>query len=94
MPEPDSRDKRSGTLNAWVQAEKYIQIILVLPSAAFIGWLLGAWLDHLFHQNWISMAGIVLGIVAGLVAAVRMAIYYSSKAEDAGGAGDDSGGKS
>ena len=78
IPDPDSRHNRSGAFQAWVQAEKFIQIILVLPSAAFIGWIAGVGLDHLFHTSWISMAGIILGIIAGLAAAIRMAIYYTS----------------
>jgi ATP synthase protein I len=63
---------------AWVQAEKVMQIVLLLPSAAFIGWLGGYFLDRWLHQSWIAMAGIVFGIFAGLVGAVRMAIAYGA----------------
>ena len=66
----------SGLIGAWIQAEKMIQIALVLPCAAFIGWLPGFWLDRHFHQTWIAMAGVVFGIIAGLVAAIRMAMMY------------------
>ncbi len=55
-----------------------IQIALVLPCAAFIGWLIGAWLDHHLHQSWIAMVGIVVGIIAGLVGAIRMAMVYAA----------------
>jgi hypothetical protein len=68
----------SGMLGAWVQAEKMIQIALMLPCAAFIGWAAGAGLDHLLHQTWIAMVGVVFGIISGLVGAVRMAIAYSN----------------
>lgn len=84
-PEPESEDKRSGAFQAWVQAEKFVQIILVLPSAAFIGWAAGFGLDRAFHKTWIAMAGIVVGIVAGLVSAIRMAVYYTSKSDNASG---------
>ena len=67
-----------GLISAWVQAEKMIQIALVLPCAAFIGWLPGAWLDRHFHQSWIAMTRILFGIVAGLVGAVRMAVVYAN----------------
>jgi ATP synthase protein I len=90
IPEPDSRGNRSGAFQAWVQAEKFIQIILVLPSAAFIGWLAGVGLDHALHKTWISMAGVVVGIVAGLVSAIRMAVYYAGKSDDGEGTGGDS----
>ncbi len=79
IPESKSRGNGAGGIfGAWIQAEKMVQIALLLPCAAFIGWLGGAWLDHALHQTWISMAGIVLGIVSGLVGAVRMAVVYSS----------------
>jgi F0F1-type ATP synthase assembly protein I len=68
----------SGMFGAWVQAEKMMQIVLLLPSAAFIGWLAGYGLDRWLHQSWIAMAGIMFGIVAGLVGAVRMAIAYGA----------------
>lgn len=67
-----------GLIGAWVQAEKMIQITLVLPCAAFIGWLPGAWLDRHFHQSWMAIAGVVFGIIAGLVAAIRMAVVYAN----------------
>jgi len=56
-----------GMIGAWIQAEKMIQIALVLPCAGFIGWLPGFWLDRRFHQTWMAMAGIVFGIIAGLL---------------------------
>jgi F0F1-type ATP synthase assembly protein I len=65
-------------IGAWIQAEKMIQIAMVLPCAAFIGWLPGYWLDRHFHQTWMAMAGIVFGIIAGLVAAIRMAMVYAN----------------
>jgi ATP synthase protein I len=71
----------SGFLGAWVQAEKMIQMALVLPCAAFIGWAIGAWLDHLLHQTWIAMAGIVFGIISGLVTVVRMVMVHTSGSE-------------
>ena len=88
-PIPDSKQRpaASGLFGAWVQAEKYIQIALVLPSAAFIGWLAGAWLGGVFHQSWMTMAGIVLGIIAGLVGAIQLAMAYAAepKRQDKGG---------
>lgn len=74
----------SGLIGAWVQAEKMIQIVLLLPSGALVGWLLGYWLDHVLHQSWIAMIGIVVGIISGLVGAVRMAIYYTSDSKMGG----------
>ena len=82
----------SGMLGAWVQAEKLMQIALMLPSAAFIGWLAGYGLDHWLHQTWIAMAGVVFGIFAGLVGAIRMAMAYSDKNGNDDGNGNQPGG--
>jgi len=67
-----------GMMGAWVQAEKMIQIAMMLPCAGFIGWLAGYGLDRWLHQTWIGMAGGVFGVIAGLVGAIRMAIAYSA----------------
>ncbi|HUA96730.1 MAG TPA: AtpZ/AtpI family protein [Terracidiphilus sp.] len=89
IPDPNPRGRTSAVTAAWVQAEKYIQIALVLPSGAFIGWLLGAWLGGRFHQPWIVMVGLVVGIVAGLSAAIRMAIAFTAGPQSNGPQPDD-----
>ena len=83
----------SGIFNAWVQAEKFIQIALVLPCAAFIGWLIGYGLDRWLNQTWIGMIGIVVGIIAGLVGVIRMAMVYAAdpKLGDKNGNGTENG---
>ena len=82
-PESRPRSKTSSVIDAWVQAEKLMQIAILLPSSAFIGWLLGAWLDKVLHQSWMGIAGVVFGGISGLVYVVRLAIK----------AGGDSGNK-
>jgi hypothetical protein len=110
IPERKQRDKAEGTpesgkskdglaggmMGAWIQAEKMIQIAMVLPCAAFICWLPGFWLDRHFHQTWIAMAGVVFGIIAGLIAAIRLAIVYANdpamnKLDENGNEADKSG---
>lgn len=68
------RSKAAGALNVWIQAEKLMQIALLLPSAAFVGWILGAWIGGLLHQPWMGVAGIVFGGISGLVYVVRLAL--------------------
>jgi len=85
-----------GMIGAWIQAEKMIQIALVLPCAAFICWLPGYWLDRHFHQTWMAIAGVVFGIIAGLVAAIRMAVVSGNdpgmnKLDESGNQADKSG---
>ncbi|MGC1422648.1 MAG: AtpZ/AtpI family protein [Terracidiphilus sp.] len=64
----------SSGVEAIVQAEKLLQIALMLPCAAGVGWLIGAWADKHFHQSWIAIAGIVFGAISGLVFVIRMAL--------------------
>ena|SRR5258708_31625672 len=75
-PIPDNRPPRkdSGGVATLVQAEKLMQIAILLPSAAFIGWLLGTWADKTWHQEWMAVAGVAFGGVCGLVTVIRMAI--------------------
>jgi len=100
IPDAKRRGKDSslggGIIGAWIQAEKMIQIAMMLPCAGFIGWLAGYGLDRWLHQTWIGMAGAVFGIIAGLVAAVRMATVYSAnsaseKPDENGNPADESG---
>lgn len=74
----------SGLIGSWIQAEKMIQVALMLPCAGFIGWAIGAGLDRWLRQTWISMAGIVLGIIAGLVGAIQMATAFAAGPKGAG----------
>lgn len=90
-PEQKQPSGMSGMMGAWIQAEKMVQIALVLPCAAFIGWVIGVGLDHLFHQAWISIAGVIFGVIAGLVGVVRMAIGYGSGPQGGGSGANGSG---
>ena len=73
-PIPESKPPKEGSsgIQTLVQAEKVTQIAILLPSAAFIGWLAGAWLDSKLHTGWTGLAGIVFGGVSGLVYVVRL----------------------
>ena len=93
IPDSKSRGKAGGALSALVQAEKMMQIALVLPCAAFVGWLLGMLLDRALHQSWIELVGIVFGGASGLVYVVRLAMNAvgESASEDGAGNGPESG---
>lgn len=73
---PDSKQpaKARSVFGMYVEAEKLLQIAFVLPSAVFIGWLGGALADHLLHQKWIVIVGIILGSISGLVFVVQTAV--------------------
>lgn len=92
-PIPDSKpqSKNSGGIQTLIQAEKLTQIAVLLPSAAFIGWLAGAWLDSKLHQSWIGLAGIVFGGISGLVYVIRLVMATgdgTAKDADRSGKGD------
>ena len=62
---------QEGMLGSLVQVEKLMQLGLVIPSSTLIGWLIGAGLDHLLHQKWIYLVGLLVGAVAGFVQLFR-----------------------
>ncbi|MGA2890593.1 MAG: AtpZ/AtpI family protein [Terracidiphilus sp.] len=80
-PIPDSkpRGKPVSRLASLIEAEKMMQIAILLPSAAFVGWLAGAWLDSRLHQSWIATLGIIFGGVSGLVYVVRLVMAAGGK---------------
>ncbi|HEX4273772.1 MAG TPA: AtpZ/AtpI family protein [Bryobacteraceae bacterium] len=51
---------------------KYLNLALVLPISALVGFLLGYGLDKLFHTSWIQYVFLVLGVVAGFVETFRV----------------------
>ncbi len=72
-PIPSQPPPKSG-LKGLAQTERLVQIALVLPIAVLIGWFFGAALDRWLHQSWITLVGIILGMIAGMLEAVRMAL--------------------
>jgi F0F1-type ATP synthase assembly protein I len=76
-PIPETRppaEKPSGTKHSLVQAESLMQIAFVLPCAMLLGWGAGWGVDRLLHSHWATFTGLVLGIIGGMVAAIRMAM--------------------
>jgi len=73
-PNPDSGRKQSAGLASLVQAEKLTQIAFILPCAMLVGWGGGWWVDHHFGSHWATIAGLVLGLTAGMVSVVRLAL--------------------
>ena len=72
-PSPDQKPQQRA-VKSLAQAERLMQIALVLPAAVLIGWFFGSMLDRWLHQHWITFVGIVLGMIAGMLEAVRMAL--------------------
>jgi hypothetical protein len=91
IPQSTPKSKASSGLFALVEAEKLMQIALLIPSSVGICWLIGAGLDSWLHQKWIAIAGIVFGGISGLTYVVRMALAAEKssrpKSNDNGGTG-------
>jgi len=73
LPDDDPPKKQSF----WAQAGNISQLAFVLPAATVVGWLVGRALDHWLHTSWLSVAGLILGIVAGFVDLIRTALANS-----------------
>lgn len=65
---PQPSEKKS-----WVEAEKLVQLGVMLPLALIVGYFLGSFLDDKFHTTWMKVVGLFLGIIAGFVQLVRVA---------------------
>ena len=68
-------DNNSG-LKDFAKAETMIQLAFILPAACVIGLFGGKLLDRWLHTDWIYIAGILVGAVAGFVQLIRMASGY------------------
>ncbi len=87
------RSKFASSLASLAEAEKMIQISVLLPSSAFVGWLIGAGLDKLFHQTWITLVGILFGGLSGIVYVVRMVIAAGTNPGRGAGSNSDNSGQ-
>ncbi len=67
MADDGAGNKKGKALGEVVKAESMIQLAIALPAGCVIGWLIGAWLDRHFHQNWMGIVGILLGAAAGFM---------------------------
>lgn len=63
----------------WIQIARYSQLGFALPAATFMGWLVGAALDHWLHTKWLYLVGLLLGIIAGFVELIRTVTTSDSK---------------
>jgi uncharacterized membrane protein YfcA len=79
IPDSNKQNKGSSGVKSLAEAEKLMQIAILLPSSAFIGWLIGAWLGSHLHQAWMPLAGILFGGISGLVYVVRLGMAGINK---------------
>lgn len=70
----ENEDKKNG----WAQFAKYSEIAFIFPAATIVGLFVGIALDHWLHTTWLSIAGLLIGILAGFVQLVRLGISSKS----------------
>jgi F0F1-type ATP synthase assembly protein I len=92
IPKSQQRTKFTSGLASLAEAEKMMQVAVLLPSSAFVGWLIGAGLDKLFHQTWITLVGILFGGISGIVYVVRMVVTSTAKQKPVQGQDSDNSG--
>lgn len=73
--EPERRDPERKT---WAQVARYSELGFLLPATTFAGWLIGAGLDKWLGTKWLTLTGVVFGIVAGFVQLFRI-IFRNEK---------------
>ena len=86
------RSKFANGLASLAEAERMMQVAVLLPSSAFVGWLIGAGLDKLFDQTWITLVGILFGGISGIVYVVRMVVTSGAKPGRGAGPNSDNSG--
>jgi ATP synthase protein I len=77
----DEKKKDDGAMRDIVKAESMFQLAIALPAGCVIGWLIGAWLDKHFHQNWIGIVGILVGAAGGFMQIYLTASRYLKKGD-------------
>jgi F0F1-type ATP synthase assembly protein I len=70
---PDKKPSR------WREVGRLTQFAFILPAGTVAGWLLGTAIDHWLQTNWCSIAGLILGTVAGFAELIRTVISSSSE---------------
>ena len=71
MPE---EPKKNPEENMWRQIGKYSHLAFVLPASIVAGIVIGEALDHWLKTTWITLAGLLLGCVAGFYEVIRTII--------------------
>jgi Putative F0F1-ATPase subunit Ca2+/Mg2+ transporter len=72
-------DDKDNLKKTWIGAEKYVQLGIAIPAATFIGWLLGGLVQRWLHYEWLPLAGLIVGTIAGLGNFIRVSLAEDTK---------------
>ena len=56
---------------------EYTALAFLLPTATFVGWAIGKWLDKVFGTSFLYLVFLLLGIASGLVQVIRQVLRDS-----------------
>jgi F0F1-type ATP synthase assembly protein I len=73
---PPERDEQGRDRNTSLVAQGF-ELGLIPAACIAVGWLGGAALDKWLHTSWITIAGVLAGVVAGFVELIRRALAMS-----------------
>lgn len=73
-PDKDNQDQ-----NIWRQIGRYSHLGFILPASTLVGLGIGALLDRWLHTKWITVAGLLLGCIAGFYELAREIIRSSKE---------------
>jgi F0F1-type ATP synthase assembly protein I len=76
---PEGSEPREKKQTTWMQIGRFTQLAFILPAGTVAGWLLGTAIDHWLHNSWFSIAGLILGTVAGFAELIRTVISSTSE---------------
>jgi ATP synthase protein I len=77
--DPRARKGKDATIHSLVRVESLIQLGLLLPACLVIGWAIGLALDHWLHQQWMNIAGLIFGAIAGFIQTIRIVLSHSKE---------------
>jgi F0F1-type ATP synthase assembly protein I len=72
-------EKNEDERNMWRQIGRYSHLGLVLPASVVVGLAIGAALDRWLKTSWITLAGLLLGCVAGFTEMIRTIMKASKE---------------
>lgn len=72
-------EKDNGEENMWRQIGRYSHLGLILPASVVVGLLIGSALDRWLKTSWITLAGLLVGCVAGFAEMIRTIMKASKE---------------
>jgi F0F1-type ATP synthase assembly protein I len=79
LPPEKEKSDQDQDQNIWRQIGRYSHLGFILPVSTLVGLGIGALLDRWLHTKWITLAGLLLGCIAGFYELAREIIRSSKE---------------